>query len=329
MERNLDLSRWREAPRGIAYRRWAIVDNGLRQLLRLRFFRVLLGLAWSGGLAIAALGVVFSQSVATGGWLESLATRFGPRYEAMAAMLGAFVVLFPDVCIGGVFTLIFWAHSFLGLWLSLAALTVLVPQLITRDRGSNALTVYLSRPLTSVDYLCGKFGIIVCVLVAIWTGPLLFGWVLGMLFATDSDFIVYSLAPLWHALLFNAVGLVALAAIALGVSACSRTANTTTAIWVGLWLILGAVAAPPVVPDWLKRTSFQRDLNEVRQTVFRVDSVLTGAGEKLPFLDQTSATNLAAAGKRAQSSDFNGSLASLGAFVALSAFVFFRRLRPE
>ena len=84
-----------------------------------------------------------------------------------------------------------------------------------------------------------------------------------------------------------------------------------------------------MAPDWLKRTSFQRDLNEVRQTVFKLDAALTEAGAKLPFLDQRSATNLADAGKRAQSSDFAGSLASLGAFVALSSFVFFRRLRPE
>jgi ABC-2 type transport system permease protein len=329
MEPNLDLSRWREVPRGVAYRRWVIVATGLRQLLRLRFFRVLLGLAWMGGTMIATLGFAFSQSVATGGWLESLATRFGPRAEAYVSMLGAFVVIFPDICVHGVFTLIFWAHSYLGLWLSLLALTALVPQLITRDRASHALTVYLSRPLTSVDYLCGKLGIIVCVLVAVWTGPLLFGWGLSMLFATDGDFVVHSFPALLHALLFNAVGLVALAAIALGVSALSRTANSTTAIWMGLWIILGAVAAPPRAPDWLKRASFQRDLGEVRNAVFRLDTALTDAGEKLPLLDQRLATNLLVAGRKTQASDFDGALASLGVFVALSSFVFLRKLRPE
>ena len=80
----------------------------------------------------------------------------GPRPEAMFTVLTGLVAMFPDIVVHGIFTLIFWTHSFLGLWLSLLALTALVPQLITRDRASNALIVYLARPLTSTDYLLGK-----------------------------------------------------------------------------------------------------------------------------------------------------------------------------
>ena len=42
METSFDLSRWEEKPLGVAYRRWIIVSAGLRQVLRLRLFRVLL-----------------------------------------------------------------------------------------------------------------------------------------------------------------------------------------------------------------------------------------------------------------------------------------------
>ena len=329
MEPTLDLSRWRGRPQGVGYRRWIIMSTGLRQLFALRLFRLLLSAAWSAGVAIAAIGFLFSQSVATGGWLESLAVNFGPRAEAMVAVLGAFVVMFPDICIGGLFTLVFWGHSFIGLWLSLIVLTVMVPRLITRDRATNALTVYLARPLTSADYLLGKLGTIAGVLVLMWTGPLLVGWLLSMAFAADTDFLVYSLSPLLRALAFNGIALVTLAAIALGVSAASRIPGYTTLLWVALVVLLGTVAAPPRAPDWIKRASFTRNLNEVRQDVFRLDAALSEAGESLPLLDRRFAENLTKAGQRVQATDAGGALAGLAVFVALSSIVFLRRLRAE
>ncbi len=327
--RTLDLSRWRETPHGVGYRRRVIATAGLRQLWRTRFFRVLLTLAWTAGAMIAIGGFVFSQAIASGGWLETLAVKFGPRAEAIVAAIGGVVTLYPDICVHGVFTLLFWAHSFLGLWLSLLALTTLVPSLITRDRASNALIVYLSRPLTSADYLIGKFGTIVGVLLLVWTGPLLLGWILSMLFATDRDFVVYSSGPLLRALTFNGIALVTLSAIALGVSALGRNARLTIIIWISLWAVFGVMATNPRAPTWIARMSFAHNLGEVRQEVFQLDSVLTAASTALPILDQRFTRNLAAAGKKAEAKDFGGALAALGVFVVGSSFVFLRRLRPE
>jgi len=329
MNASLDLSRWREAPRGVAYRRRVMVEAGLRQLLQLRLFKILLSLAWSGGFALAVLGFVFAQSVSAGGWVESLAEYFGPRGVAVAKALTALVMLYPDICIDGWFTLLFWAHSYVGLMLSLVALTAMVPRLITLDRATNALTVYLSRPLTSTDYLLGKLGLIVAVLALIWTGPLLFGWVLSVGFAPSTDFIVHSFPPLLRALAFHAIALVTLAAIALGVSALVRTSRAATVAWIGLWLIFGALAGPPRTPDWLKRTSFSHNLGEVRQGVFRLDRALELASESLPILDKNLTRNMAGAGARAKATDFPGALGSLAVFVAVASFVFLRRLRPE
>ncbi len=327
--RTLDLSRWREEPRGVGYRRRVIATAGLRQLWRTRFFRVLLALAWTAGAMIAVGGFVFSQSIASGGWLETLAVKFGPRAEAIVVAIGGVVTLYPDICVRGVFTLLFWAHSFLGLWLSLLALTTLVPGLITRDRASNALIVYLSRPLTSADYLIGKFGTIVGVLLLVWTGPLLLGWILSMLFATDRDFVVYSSGPLLRALSFNGIALVTLSAIALGVSALGRNARLTIVIWISLWAVFGVMATNPRAPTWITRMSFAHDLGEVRQEVFRLDDVLATASAQLPVFDQRFTSNLATAGKKAAPTDFGGALAALGVFVVGASFVFLRRLRPE
>jgi hypothetical protein len=331
METTLDLSRWRTVPHGVAYRRWVIMSAGLRQLFATRLFRVMLSFAWSAGMAIAAVGFLFSQSVATGGWLESLAVYGGPRMEAMVTVLGGFVTMFPDVCIGGMYTLIFWGHSYLGLWLSLVALTVMVPRLITQDRATNAMVVYLSRPLTSVDYLLGKLGLIAGTIVLLWTGPLLFGWLLSLALASDTDFVTYSISPLLRALAFNGVALVAVATVALGISAISRNSVVTVIVWVGLILLVGVAVAvsPPKAPDWFKRSSLTRDLSEMRQEIFRLDSVLADAGENLPLLDRRFADSLILRGKSMEPTDPRGAFIALGVFVALSSYVFLRRLRAE
>jgi ABC-2 type transport system permease protein len=329
MEASLDLSRWRETPQGVGYRRWTIVSAGLSQLFRMRFFKILLAVAWSAGLVLAVLGFLFAQSIATGGWLESGAALAGPRAQAIVAVLAGLVTLYPDICIGGWYTLIFYAHSFAGLWLSLLALTVMVPRLITRDRATNALTVYLSRPLTSGDYLLGKLGMIVGMLMAVWTGPLLFGWLLSVVFAPDRDFIIYSFTPLLRALLFNGIALTALAAIALGVSAIGKTARSTIPVWIGLWLVMGFISHEPHSPRWLQRASFTQDLSEIRQKIIPLDEALVTAGESLPIANQGFAQNLAKAGRFVESTDFTGAIVSLGFFVVLSSFVFTRKLRPE
>ncbi len=331
MTGTLDLSRWRSAPRGLGYRRWTIIAAGLRQLLAFRLFKILLAAAWSSGVAIALLGFAFSQSIADGGWLQTLATQIGPRLQAVVSMLAAFVLLYPDICIGGFYTLVFWLHSFVGLWLSMVALTALIPRLVTADRATHALIVYLARPLTSVDYLLGKLGIIAAVLALTWTGPLLLGWLLSVAFAPNLDFVTYSFEPLLRALGFNVVALVALAAIALGVSAVARTPRATILAWLGLWLVLGFITLGPQNPGplWLKRASLTRNLSEIRAGILRPDAAFITAGEELPLTDRQFAANLKRAGTRTEAQDFTGALASLGGLAVAASLVFLRKLRPE
>ena len=325
----LDLSRWQDPPNGVAYRRWVIVETGLRQLLRMRFFRLLLVFAWTAGIAVAAAGFLFSQSVASGGWIETWAAHLGPRAQAIGSAACALILMYPDICITGVYSVLLWAHSYIGLGLSLIALTVVVPRLVARDRGSNALTIYLSRPLTSTDYLLGKLGIVLGILLLVWTGPLLLGWLLSVLFTPGGDFLVYSVAPLLRACLFNGLGLVVLAAIALGVSSLGRSTRNTVLLWIGVWIVAGWIANFPFAPDWMRYLSFSYDLEQARLAIFRLDEILTGAANALPLLDPTLTQNIAKAGRLAQATHLAGALTGLALFVGLSGVVFFRRLRPE
>ena len=325
----LDLTRWAERPRGVAYRRWVITSTGLRQLFRTRFFRISLFLAWFAGVVLAAAGFVFGQSITEGGWLETFAANLGARPSAVVSAFCAFVLLYPEIVVQGLFTFLFWAHSFIGLLLSLVCLTALVPRLVTRDRASHALTIYLARPLTSGDYLLGKFGIIVGLLLLLWTGPLLFAWFLSVLLAPDRIFIVHSLAPLGRALAFNGIALLVLAAIAFGVSSVTRTARSATLLWIGLWIVFSMLSNMPVMPAWIRHASFSHDLEVVRDAVFELDNALIEAGQSLPFLNRQFADSLQEAGARARPKELPAAVLGLGVLVTASLLVFFRRLKPE
>jgi ABC-2 type transport system permease protein len=329
MEMSFDLSRWQEKPQGLAYRRWVIVSTGLKQILRLRLFRILLFVGWLGGLLIGLAGFLFSQSVGSGGWLESLAVNFGPRAESIIGAFTALLLLYPDICVHGLFTLIFWLHSFIALWLCLVGLTTLIPRLVTQDRASNALTIYLSRPLTSADYLLGKLGIVVGLVLVLWTGPLLAGWLLSMLLSPNRDFLIYSFQPLANALLFNAIAMAALAAVALGVSAVSRSSRNTTVLWMALWVLAGIVGAHRNNPAWLRHASFSQNLVEIRASVFHLDRALSQAADELPLLNRQFSGNLHRLSGKTMATQPRGAAVGLGVIVLLSCGVFFRRLRPE
>jgi hypothetical protein len=305
------------------------METGLRQLLRTKFFRFLLVIAWASGVAAATAGFVFAQSVSSGGWIETFAAQLGPRPQAIGSAACAMILLYPDICITGLYSGVFWVHSFVGLGLSLLALTVVIPRLVARDRANNALTIYLSRPLTSTDYLLGKLGLIIGILLLVWTGPLLCGWLLSMLFAPGRDFLVYSFSPLLRALLFNGLGLVALAAIALGVSSLGRTTRNTTFLWIGVWIIAGWIANIPAIPNWLRYASFGFDLNQARQAIFRLDEILARAANSLPLLDSQMTQRLTQASQHLQADQLAGALVGLALLIVASCIVFFRRLRPE
>jgi ABC-2 type transport system permease protein len=249
--------------------------------------------------------------------------------QAIASAFTAVVLLYPDICIGGMFTLLFWAHSYIGLTLSLVALTAVVPSLITRDRASNALSIYLSRPLTSFDYLVGKLGIIVGILLFTWTGPLLFSWMLSMLFAPQGDFFLYSLEPLGRACLFNLVSLITLAAVALGVSSATRTTRNTVLLWIGAWIIAGSIAGFPTSPEWLRAASFAHDLNTIRDAIFNLEEVLTTAASSIPFLGADITRQLERAAHETRVDGLDTALIGLPILVGCALFFLFRRLRPE
>lgn len=326
----IDYDRWQGTRRGVAARSWAITQTGLRQLMRYRFFKILLFLGWVGGFAVALLGFGLSQALSEGGLVAEFTSRAGPRAEAVMQAVSALLLIYPDLLITGTFKAIFWMHSELGMLLSLAAMALLVPQLITRDRASQALTIYLARPITSRDYLIGKLGIIVGVLLHLWTGPLVGGWLFAMAIAPDTLFITHSLKALGVALAFNAVALVVISALAFGVSAIAKTAARARMAWIGLWIVMGVIAGHGrVLPDWIRNLSFVHDLHIIRDEIFAMRDTLMDAASVVPILSDRLAANLTEVANQIQVSELTGVIVMLSLLVTGAVVLVRGRIKPE
>jgi hypothetical protein len=76
--------------------------------------------------------------------------------------------------------------------LSIFALGMALPSLITRDLASNAIVIYSSKAVTRGDYLLGKFCTAFGVMSLTWLGPVCGAWFVGNLLAPDWKFF-------WHA----------------------------------------------------------------------------------------------------------------------------------
>ena len=329
MNKPLDLSRWRERPLGLVYRIRTMILAGIRRESKTRLFRWLLVLGWVGGFCLALAGYLFNRTLSEGGLLEQFAGFFGVKGKAAFQIFEGFLALYPDVCIGGFFNLLFSTYSKAALLLSLLAITTMVPRLIAPDRASNGLTVYLSRPLTSTDYLLGKLGILTSVLGLLWTGPMIVGWLVSLALTPSLESAAYSLAALKTALLFNGIALVSLSAIALGVSALSTKGRNTQLAWLALWLLPGVLTMTAPNSDWLRRASFKRNLDQARLGLFQSQSVYTTVADKLALLNQDTRTALRDMGQDARAQDFRGALLSLTALSAASFLVLLRKLRTE
>ena len=111
--------------------------------------------------------------------------------------------------------------------------------LVARDLKSNALEVYLTKPITAVDYILGKLTIVACFVFAVTFLPAL------MLFTAASSLWVGFFSAAWP-ILFCLTGFCALVALVngmviLGLSSLAKSARFATVFWFSVAFITGLV----------------------------------------------------------------------------------------
>jgi hypothetical protein len=284
----LGYRHWQGHHQGIWFRRWTIAAYGLKAVLANRWMRYLLTVSW--GIALVQVAILFSigQLLVA----DSLIVRWTANLEGLLGTLAGGLTLWleqhPEISVRTAQNLIFYNFNQFYLTVSLLAVTLVIPHLITRDLSSNAIIVYTSKALNRADYLAGKLGILLGTLSLIWLGPLVAAWFLGNLLAPDWHFFWHARVPLLNSLLFVGCAMLVLGFLGLATSAVSSTEKAAVGLWLLLWLVGNAFV--PIAQEnrqpWLQHLSYHHNLQQLAESFNQPKADLEYATTPIPVLGE-------------------------------------------
>src|SRR5436190_22516445 len=129
---------------GHAWRWLAITRHGVRTAMKNRAIRLLLFVAWTPALALAAMLCLW-------GLLERNSDLIAPIRQFLS-FLGKETIQAPLHYLVQVWTLCYDLFFTIQLRFSMFLILIIGPQLISQDLRFNALPLYFSRPLRRIDY---------------------------------------------------------------------------------------------------------------------------------------------------------------------------------
>jgi ABC-2 type transport system permease protein len=145
--------------------------------------------------------------------------------------------------------------------------------LVANDLRTGAILVYLSRPLTRRDYVLGKLGVLMALNLGVTLVPGLLLYVLGLGLAPE-QYLKWELWWIAPAVVLQASLMsLTLAAVALAVSALSKTARSAGLAFFGLMVgldIARGILVNVVRAEWASLLSLQHDLEAVAAGLFGI-----------------------------------------------------------
>ena len=145
--------------------------------------------------------------------------------------------------------------------------------LIANDRRSNALQIYLSKPLTRAEYVAGKLGILLCFLLLVTLLPAMALLIVQMMFSASLTFVRENLFLIPAITLYVLVEVLLAAFTMLALSSLSSSARYTAMLYAGavlftdaLFNTLRAITGNSSLA-WL---SFRANLGQIGDVVFRL-----------------------------------------------------------
>jgi hypothetical protein len=256
--------------------------------------------------------------------------NFKSDLQVFARMFTTWLEMHPEISVRTTQNVLFYFYCIALMRISIFALGMAMPLLITRDLASNAIVVYASKAVSRGDYLLGKFATAFGLLTLTWLGPVCAAWFMGNLLGPDWRFFWHSRAALGHAFLYGLSSMGILSLLALGVSASSIKEKATPAFWF-IWWIIGAVIVPIALQTrpWLRHLSFSDNLDQLAGAVFRLGDDLKAAQDNIPilgeFLRGIRPETIAAVSAPA----IWGAVLALLLMLGLAAFVIGKRVKPE
>jgi ABC-2 type transport system permease protein len=138
-----------------------------------------------------------------------------------------------------------WGFLFVAQkWVSLALCVVIGAGLIAEDRRSNALELYLSRPLTVRQYVLGKFAVMAFFLSLISVVQVVLGIGVQMLLTgPDVDKQLGYLDLMWRGALAASLGVTLLSLLVLAASSLAQRARNAAILWIGFMIVVDGLLA--------------------------------------------------------------------------------------
>jgi hypothetical protein len=285
---------------------------------------------WVVGLAMTAALFLIGQLLVADSIVVQWLGNLNPQLQNFAHTFTTWLEQHPEVSVRTTQDVLFYYFGNFLLPISIFALGMVLPVLVTRDLASNAIIIYASKAVSRGDYLLGKFSTAFGLLVLTWLGPVCAAWFVGNLLAPDWRFFWHSRVALFHTLVFGVSSMAILSVLGLGVSALSSKEKATPAFWF-MWWIIGGVIAPIAMqtkPE-LRHVSFNYNLDQIALAVFRLGDDLKIAQDNIPIFG-TMLRNIQPETMTALNSPpISGALIGLLLMVAAAAFVVSKRVKPE
>jgi ABC-2 type transport system permease protein len=321
---------WEGAHLGLWHRRWTIAQNGLRACLQNKWMRHLVVLCWGAALVMTAFLFLVGQLLVADSIVVQWVRNLNPDLQVFASMLTTWLEQHPEVSVRTAQDVLFYYFGTFLMTVSIFALGLAMPLLITRDLASNAIIIYASKAVSRGDYLLGKFSTAFGLLVLTWLGPVCAAWFVGNLLAPDWRFFWHSRVPLCHAMAYGLSSMVILSLLALGVSATSLKEKSTSALWF-TWWVVGGVVAPIAAhtKPWLRHLSFNFDLDQLALAVFRLGDDLKIAQDNIPIFGSLLRNVRAETIVALNNPPIWGALLGLLLMAALAAIIVAKRVKPE
>jgi len=188
---------------------WVIARAGLQERLRERRFLGLLLLSW-GPFFVRAVQIYVASSYPQASFLAPTAQTFREFLDQQSLF-----IFFVTIYVGA--------------------------GLIANDRRANALQIYLSKPITRVEYIAGKLTTLLVFLVGVTWAPAILLLLLQMMFAGDASFIRANLFLLPAITIFSAIQTLVAALTMLALSSLSNSRRFVSVMYAGIVFFTAAM----------------------------------------------------------------------------------------
>jgi len=222
---------WKGHLSGHAWRWMPIARHGMRTQFKAWYVRLLIIMAWMP--AAVLVGVL-----AVWGMIEQGVSGAETWLPFLTMLAGA-----SDLhgCRQAVWTIAFSYYFQIELYFIMLVVTLAGPNLISQDLRFNALPLYLSRPLTRLDYFLGKLGMIGGLVATVTLIPAAIAYVMGVCFSLDLSVVrdTWRLFP--ASIVYGMVIVVSAGTLMLALSSLSRRSLYVGLAWIAIWLVSNSV----------------------------------------------------------------------------------------